>query len=57
VILKLPSGVVVVEDIGYEGFTRRVLLHGVSREQALQWQLKLYPDLPEKRKICPKYDS
>ena len=48
VILKFPSGVVVVEDIGYEGFTRRVLLPGVSREQARQWQLTLYPDLPAK---------
>jgi hypothetical protein len=48
VILKFPSGVVVVEDIGYEGFTRRVLLPGVSRERALQWRLKLYPDLPAK---------
>jgi hypothetical protein len=47
-ILKFPTGVVVVEDIGYEGFTRRVLLPGVSREQALQWRLKLYPDLPAK---------
>ena len=47
VILKMPSGVVVVEDIGYEGFTRRVLLPGVSGEQARQWRLKLYPDLPE----------
>ena len=47
-VLKFPSGVVVVEDIGYEGFTRRVLLPGVSREQALQWRLKLYPDLPVK---------
>jgi hypothetical protein len=48
VILKFPSGVVVVEDVGYEGFTRCVLLPGVSREQALQWRLKLYPDLPAK---------
>jgi hypothetical protein len=47
-ILKFPTGVVVVEDIGYEGFTRRVLLPGVSSEQALQWRLKLYPDLPAK---------
>ena len=44
VILKFPSGVVVVEDIGYEGFTRRVLLPGVSPDQAHQWRLKLYPD-------------
>ena len=48
VILKFPSGVVVVEDIGYEGFTRRVLLPGVGGEQALQWRRKLYPDLPAK---------
>jgi hypothetical protein len=48
IILQFPSGVVVVEDIGYEGFTRRVLLPGVSLEQAHQWRLKLYPDLPVK---------
>jgi hypothetical protein len=47
-ILKFPTGVVVVEDIGYEGFIRRVLLPGVSGEQALQWRLKLYPDRPAK---------
>ena len=48
VVLKFPTGVVVVEDIGYEGFTRRVLLPGVSGEQALEWRLKLYPDVPVK---------
>ncbi len=36
----------VVERIGYEGFTRRVLLPGVSGEQALEWRLKLFPDVP-----------
>jgi hypothetical protein len=48
VVLKFPTGVVVVEDIGYEGFTRRVLLPGVSAKQALEWRLKLYPDIPVK---------
>jgi hypothetical protein len=48
VILKLPTGVVVVEEIGWEGFTRRVLLPGVSVEDAQRWRLKLHPDLPEK---------
>ena len=47
-VLKFPSGVVVVEDIGYEGFTRRVLLPRVSAQQALAWRLKLYPDVPVK---------
>ena len=48
VVLKFPTGVVVVEDIGYEGFTRRVLLPGVTAQQALGWRLKLYPNLPMK---------
>jgi hypothetical protein len=48
VVLKFPTGVVVIEDISYEGFTRRVLLPGVSGEQALEWRLKLYPDVPVK---------
>lgn len=56
VILKLPSGVVVVEDIGYEGFTRRVLLPGVSRERALKWRLELYPDLPAKVGCSESWD-
>ena len=46
VVLRFPTGVVVVEHIGYEGVTRRVLLPGVSAEQALAWRLKLYPDVP-----------
>ena len=46
IILKLPTGVVVHEEIGYEGFQRRVLLPGVSAEQAREWQRKLYPDIP-----------
>ena len=48
VVLRFPTGVVVVEDIGYEGFTRRVLLPGISADQALEWRLKLYPDIPVK---------
>ena len=47
-ILKLPSGVVVVEDIAYEGLVRRVLLPGVNYDEALQWRRKLYPELPTK---------
>jgi hypothetical protein len=46
VVLRFPTGVVVVEHIGYEGFTRRVLLPGVSADQALEWRLKLFPDNP-----------
>ena len=46
VVLRFPTGVVVVEHIGYEGFTRRVLLPGVRGEQALEWRLKLFPDNP-----------
>jgi len=57
VILKFPSGVVVVEDIGYEGFTRRVLLPGVSGEQALQWRLKLYPDLAAKVRCSESWNT
>ncbi len=48
VVLKFPTGVVLVEDIGYEGFTRRVLLPGVTPKQAREWRLKLYPELPVK---------
>jgi hypothetical protein len=57
VILKFPSGVVVVEDIGYEGFSRRLLLPGVSGEQALQWRLKLYPDLPAKEGCSESWNT
>jgi hypothetical protein len=46
VVLRLPTGVVVVEHIGHEGVSRRVLLPGVSAEQALEWRLKLFPDNP-----------
>jgi hypothetical protein len=45
---ELPNGVVVVEDTGYEGFTRRVLLPAVTEDQALQWRLTLYPSVPAK---------
>lgn len=48
VIAKLSTGVVLVEDIGYEGFIRRVLLPGVSGDEARQWRLMLFPDAPEK---------
>ena len=47
-ILKLSNGVVVLEDVSYEGFNRRVLLPGVKLHEALGWRLKLYPDLPAK---------
>jgi hypothetical protein len=46
VVLKFPTGVVVVEHIGYEGFRRRVLLPGVSAGEAIEWRLKLFPDNP-----------
>jgi len=46
VVMRFPTGVVVVEHIGYEGFTRRVLLPGVSADQALEWRLKLFPHNP-----------
>ena len=48
VVLKLPSGVLVIEQIGYEGFRRRVILPGVSADQATAWRRKLYPDAPAK---------
>ena len=47
VILKFPSGVVVHEDIRYEGAVKRILLPGVSEQQARAWQRQLYPDIPE----------
>ena len=46
VVLKFPSGVVVLERIGYEGFSRRVLLPGVGAGLAHEWRLKLFPDGP-----------
>jgi len=49
VALRLRFGVVVIEDIGYEGFKRRVILPGVSTVQALQWRRRLYPDAPVKQ--------
>ena len=48
IVLKLSIGVVVFEDIRYEGFKRRALLPGVSAVQALEWRRKLYPDIPVK---------
>lgn len=47
-IQKFSNGVVVVEDIGYEGFIRRVLLPGVAAEQAHQWRLRIYRGVPSK---------
>lgn len=47
-VLKLRSGVLVIERIGYEGFRRRVILPGVSAAQATAWRRKLYPDAPAK---------
>ncbi len=51
VVLRFPSGVVVVERIGHEGSTRRVLLPGVSADQALEWRLKLFPDNPGESRV------
>ncbi len=48
VVLKLRSGVLVIEEIGYEGFRRRVILPGVSAAQATEWRRRLYPDAPIK---------
>jgi hypothetical protein len=48
VVLKLRAGVLVIEQIGYEGFRRRVILPGVTSSQALEWRRKLYPDAPVK---------
>lgn len=45
-ILQFSNGVVVVEDIRYEGLTRRVLLPGVGLDEALTWRRMLHPDLP-----------
>jgi hypothetical protein len=52
VVLRFPTGVIVVEEIAYEGFTRKVLLPGVSAAQALQWRLKLYPESPAAQAGC-----
>lgn len=52
VVLKLPSGVLVIEDIGYEGFRKRVVLPGVSAAEAAQWRRKLYPDTPSNKIGC-----
>jgi len=56
-ILKLSSGVVVYKDIGYEGFKLRVLLPGVSPEQALVRRRFLYPDRPEKQGCAEFWSS
>lgn len=47
VVMRFANGVVAIENIGYEGFTRRVLLPA-SVEQVVEWQRRLYPDLPPK---------
>jgi hypothetical protein len=47
VVLRFPNGVVVVEDRGYEGVKRRVLLPRISAEQALEWRLKMFPRAPD----------
>ncbi len=49
VVLRLRFGVVVLEEIGYEGFRRRVILPGVGAGQVLQWRRTLYPDAPVKQ--------
>ncbi|MGH7459926.1 MAG: WG repeat-containing protein [Longimicrobiales bacterium] len=43
---RMQSGVIVIENRAYGGFTRRVLLPGVSEAQALDWRRQLYPDRP-----------
>lgn len=44
VAMRLRLGVTVIERIGYEGFRRRVILPGVSGEEAAEWRQILYPD-------------
>lgn len=48
IAMQLANGAVVVEDISYEGYLRRVLLPGVTEASAREWQEKLYPEQPMK---------
>ncbi len=52
VALKLHLGVVVIEEIGYEGFRRRLLLPGVDSARAMRWRRILYPDVPAREEGC-----
>jgi hypothetical protein len=54
IVLKLPNGVIVHEEIGYEGSRHRVLLPGVSADQALEWRRFLHPDVPP-RQGCDEF--
>jgi hypothetical protein len=48
VFYRFDSGVVLIEERGYEGFRRRLLLPGVSAAEAAQWRRLLYPDVDAK---------
>ena len=51
VILKFPSGVVVVEDIGYEGFSRRVLLPGVESRRGAPVAAEALPGSADEERV------
>lgn len=57
VILKIASGVIVYKNIGYEGFRLRVLLPGISPQQAIEWRRMLYPDRPESQGCGESWSS
>lgn len=57
VVFRFSNGAVVVEHIGYEGVRRRVLLPGVSAEQALGWRRKLFPDAPKRDGCSESWNS
>jgi hypothetical protein len=57
VVLRLRSGATIIERIGYEGFRRRVMLPGVTEEQAREWRRMLYPDAPVKMGCSESWTS
>lgn len=48
---RFESGVVLIVNQGYEGFIRRLLLPGVSAEEADRWRAMIYPG-PEAEMGC-----
>ena len=46
IVHRFESGVVMVEEQGYEGFRRRILLPGITPGEAARWRVQLFPDRP-----------
>lgn len=56
-VYRFSSGGVLIHDQRYEGSRKRLLLPGVSPEQAKEWQQMLYPDAPIPDGCAEYWDS